>query len=177
MQGDIRTWLYQLQSRAGLTTTEATAVLVMAVIGSAALGVQHWQAQRVTFDVQEVYAARDAAFAAAMESREESSSVERAEALVPEEMSEDEAAGRRGEDVPSRSRASRQAARLAPRSIPINTASAAELERLPGIGPALAGRILLDRDRRGPFRSAEQLMRVRGIGPKTAEAIQPFLRF
>ncbi len=59
------------------------------------------------------------------------------------------------------------------RRININTASTAELELLKGIGPALAARIIDDRDRRGPFRSIDDLKRVRGIGPKTVEAIRP----
>ena len=58
-----------------------------------------------------------------------------------------------------------------------NRASVAELVRLPGIGPALAGRIVADRDQRGPFGSAEGLRRVRGIGPKTLDRIRGFLSF
>ena len=56
-------------------------------------------------------------------------------------------------------------------------ASAAELERLPGIGPALARRIVSDRDQRGPYRSPEALLRVPGIGPKTLGRIRSFLSF
>jgi competence ComEA-like helix-hairpin-helix protein len=48
----------------------------------------------------------------------------------------------------------------------INEASRSDLEGLPGIGPALAQRILDERSRSGPFRRPEDLLRVRGIGPK-----------
>lgn len=48
----------------------------------------------------------------------------------------------------------------------INTASQAELELLPGIGPGLGKRIIDDREARGPFKSIEDLDRVKGIGPK-----------
>jgi len=58
-----------------------------------------------------------------------------------------------------------------------NRASASELMRLPGIGPALAGRIVADRDQNGAFRSPEALLRVRGIGPKTLERIRGYLSF
>ena len=58
-----------------------------------------------------------------------------------------------------------------------NRASVAELVRLPGIGPALAGRIVADRSLRGPFGSAEALRRVHGIGPKTLDRIRGFLSF
>lgn len=54
----------------------------------------------------------------------------------------------------------------------INTASGAELELLPGIGPALAARILEDRQANGPFKTVDDLDRVKGIGPKTLERIR-----
>jgi len=70
----------------------------------------------------------------------------------------------------------------APREMPVgridpNRATAADLTRLPGIGPALAGRIVADRGQNGLFRSPESLLRVRGIGPKTLERIRGFLSF
>jgi competence protein ComEA len=46
----------------------------------------------------------------------------------------------------------------------LNTATALQLEELPGIGPALAAAILEERDRRGGFRSINELRDVRGIG-------------
>jgi len=46
----------------------------------------------------------------------------------------------------------------------LNAATQAQLEGLPGIGPALAGAILAERDRRGGFRSVNELREVRGIG-------------
>jgi competence ComEA-like helix-hairpin-helix protein len=56
--------------------------------------------------------------------------------------------------------------------IAINRASAGDLEALPGIGPALARRIVEEREKSGPFRSPRDLLRVKGIGPKKQAAIQ-----
>lgn len=51
------------------------------------------------------------------------------------------------------------------RPLPLNRASAAELACLPGVGPALAARIVEDRRARGPFAEVQALERVPGIGP------------
>jgi competence protein ComEA len=62
---------------------------------------------------------------------------------------------------------------------PVNPdqATAAELERLPWVGPALAARIVADREAHGPFGSIEGLERVRGIGPKLVERLRPLVTF
>jgi competence protein ComEA len=49
----------------------------------------------------------------------------------------------------------------------INTATAAQLETLPGIGPAVAARIIEYRQKNGNFKKAEELMNVKGIGEKS----------
>jgi competence protein ComEA len=54
----------------------------------------------------------------------------------------------------------------------INTASATELEALPGIGEVLAATIVAYRDEHGPFASVDQLEDVSGIGPSTLEDIR-----
>lgn len=48
----------------------------------------------------------------------------------------------------------------------LNLADSIDLVSLPGIGPALTGRILADRDTRGAFSSVDQLLEIRGIGVK-----------
>lgn len=64
-----------------------------------------------------------------------------------------------------------------PVQVDIDHASAAELERLPWVGPALAARIVADREAHGPFGSIEALVRVRGVGPKLAERLRPLVTF
>jgi len=64
-------------------------------------------------------------------------------------------------------------AALALPRININTADAAELTRIKGVGPVLAGRIIEHRRRHGPFRRVEDLLAVNGIGSRTLEAMRP----
>ena len=59
----------------------------------------------------------------------------------------------------------------------VNTASRAELTRLPGIGAVLAGRIIASRERNGPFTSLVDVQRVQGIGPRKAAALAGWVRF
>lgn len=55
----------------------------------------------------------------------------------------------------------------------INTADAAALDTLPGVGPSTADKIVADREANGPFSSADDLGRVAGIGPKKLEELKP----
>jgi competence protein ComEA len=59
--------------------------------------------------------------------------------------------------------------------ININTASAAELERLPGIGPALAQSIVDFRESHGPFGAIDEINDVRGIGQGVFEEIRELI--
>lgn len=52
-------------------------------------------------------------------------------------------------------------------TVNLNTATASELESLPGIGARTAARILEYRKTKGPFKKIEELMNVQGIGEKS----------
>lgn len=60
--------------------------------------------------------------------------------------------------------------------IDLNAASGEELEALPGVGRALAARIVEHRTTHGPFRSLEGLRQVRGIGEKTIAVLRPLVK-
>ncbi len=59
--------------------------------------------------------------------------------------------------------------------ININSATAKEFERLRGIGPQIAGRIVAYREKNGAFKRVDDITKVRGIGPKTLERLRPHL--
>jgi competence protein ComEA len=61
-------------------------------------------------------------------------------------------------------------------TVNVNTATAADLERLPGVGPVLARRIIEFREARGLFRRLDDLQEIQGIGPKLFRRLAPLLR-
>jgi competence protein ComEA len=77
------------------------------------------------------------------------------------------AVARRGGSPPS--------AAAARPTLDLNRAGPAELETLPGVGPALARRIVEARSARGGFRSPDDLLEVRGIGPATLGRLRPLV--
>jgi competence ComEA-like helix-hairpin-helix protein len=57
----------------------------------------------------------------------------------------------------------------------INTANSAELQQVPGIGPATAEKILQMRKSYGAFKSVNDLLSIRGLGPKRLEKMRKYL--
>lgn len=66
-----------------------------------------------------------------------------------------------------------EARRIRPDPVDVNAAGPDELALLPRVGPSLAAAIVADRAARGPFRSVDDLDRVRGIGPATLDGLRP----
>jgi len=75
-------------------------------------------------------------------------------------------------DLPAGSDRSPVATELDAVQIPLNRATAAELDLLPGIGPSLANAIVEYRQTHGPFDTVDQLLDVPGIGPSKLAAIR-----
>jgi len=59
--------------------------------------------------------------------------------------------------------------------VDLNRSDETDLAAIPGIGPALASRIIAFREAQGPFNRVEDLMLVPGIGKKKLAAFQPFI--
>jgi competence protein ComEA len=57
----------------------------------------------------------------------------------------------------------------------LNTATAEDLEALPGIGPVMAQRLVQHRQTHGPFKDVEDLLAVSGIGEKKLARLKPYL--
>jgi competence protein ComEA len=63
----------------------------------------------------------------------------------------------------------------APGPVDLNRATLEQLEQLPGVGPSIGQAIIDRRDRNGPFRSVDDLLDVRGVGPARLEQLRPLV--
>lgn len=82
-------------------------------------------------------------------------------------------AAAQGSQVPAPAGAGGAGISAAGALVNINTADAAALDTLPGVGPSTAAKIVSDREANGPFASPDDLGRVAGIGPKKLEELKP----
>ena len=57
----------------------------------------------------------------------------------------------------------------------VNTASSEQLQMLPRVGPALAGRIIEFRETNGPFQAVDEILAVKGIGETSFEKLEPYI--
>lgn len=155
-------WLYRMQQRIAITRSESNLVLGLVMLAGLGLAARHFQAQPRPLP-ERTYAEEEIAFAQAVAPPVAETRL----ADLPVPVAEPAAVSKP---------VSRSKAAPAPRSINLNTATSAELQSLPRIGPKLAERILAYRDEHGPFERVEELVRVRGIGQKTFAQMEPYLR-
>ena len=66
--------------------------------------------------------------------------------------------------------------KISVKSLDVNTASKNDLMTLPKIGPVTAEKIIQYRDNFGPFKSIENLLKIKGIGQKTLDQLKPFIQ-
>ena len=172
-------WLYRLQAQLGLSAPEGTAavLLLLALLG----GFAATHLQRTSDPLPpDIYAAADAAFAAAAADTTVAPAADPAPPAsgtlgLLSAPAPDSSASQLAEAAVQTAAAPRRQGKPPPARTNINTASEADLQRLPGIGPALAGRIVEHRRVHGPFRHPDRLVDVRGIGEKTMEKLRPWV--
>lgn len=139
------TWMYRLQQRLAITRYEGIAVLTLAGLFLLGLVAKHYLPPDAQPD-PEVHAKVKARF----EARSAALPGANRPAVHPAE----------GETT------STAAETKAPR-IDLNTATAMDLEQLPGIGPTLSRRVVAYRRTHGPFTTVDDITRIRGVGEKT----------
>ncbi len=156
----------RLEIRAGERRALATLLLLGVALNQAK---EHWPSP-VTYD-----AAFYAPILAAFDERNARAAAELAalDSLYQGLERADQRVGQ--QSATSRSPRSAPRPSLPSKPIPINTATAAQLDQLPGIGPALAQRIIDYRTEHGPFTSIDDLTKVRGIGPALMEKIRAYV--
>ncbi|OLT15227.1 hypothetical protein BJF80_10065 [Serinicoccus sp. CUA-874] len=77
--------------------------------------------------------------------------------------------------APGSQRAGSASAQAPTELLDLNTATQADLEELPDVGPVTAGRILQWREEHGAFTAVAELLEVSGIGERTLEQLEPLV--
>ena len=159
--------LFRLQHALALTRADLTVLGTLLLLLALGLAGRVWQGEALAFDPA-LYAPSDAAIAAAVAQPPE------AEAAPAEATGT--AAEATGTAVAAEPHQKRKRVRVDPTPVNVNAATAEQMDSLPGIGPALAARIVAYREQHGAFARPEHLQRVKGIGAKTFAKMAPYVR-
>lgn len=155
-----RRTFYRIQGILGMTERECRMFLMLAILVLTGSIARHYQTNR-SDDNPEAFAKFDAEFRR-QTARADSLDVLR-EAKIEQSLDRERGIDAPDTDIPVASR------------LDLNRASSEELQKLPGIGPSIAGKILAIRSRLGRFLTVEDLLLVSGIGEKTLQRLRPHL--
>jgi competence protein ComEA len=163
------------------TPAERQALLFFAAVAALGVGVNAWRAARGGDRVLTGSPSDLAAQIARVDSAvAHSPSREAGRAALRKRNAEKAAQRRKPEPVAPMAATAPSAVRRPPSAvslIDLDYAPAAAIESLPRIGPALAARIVANRDSFGPFGSLDGLQRVRGVGAAMAKALRDRVTF
>lgn len=158
-------------------------IVIACVLAAVIIGYNSLLAPKVT-GIGVVYqnydSSQEASLSAAVGSEVESSPEASSSDVVSSSPSETpiltESSSNRTDPVSSSvSQSTSSTAPSTPGVVNINTATAAQLETLPGIGEVKAQAIIAYRETYGPFRSVDELTLVKGIGEKTLQKLLPYI--
>lgn len=174
-------WLHRLQQRLSITKNEALTLLSLSLfllLGTAG----RYMCRQVRPVSDAYYAEIDSLFAersaAMLDAEDDGGHSKRRNDESISSLATSDTSSTVGEPFDSHTHQNTTVRRIAPEpsSIDLNRATLHELEQLPRVGPKIAKRIIAFREAYGPFRSVEELLSVRGIGPKTLELMRPLAR-
>ncbi len=148
--------VYRIEQALVITRTELKALLVLSCMLLLGSGVKYWRVHRPVFSPSE-YLELEAAFLNHVDSLEAEGLLRPAKTAMGSNQT---------------SPAATPPARIVEFPVDINTADTFALEALPGIGPALARRIVEYREENGPFQSIDDLDYVSGIGPAKLNSLR-----
>lgn len=179
--------VYQMESK---PTHEVYLIVIACVLAAVIIGYNTLLAPKVN-GIGVVYTNYDVSSQTSPSSPPVSSSSEESAAAesssfappqsAPEDASPPESSPKRTEPAstapadPSSAAPSASSSSASPGIVNINTATADQLETLPGIGEVKAQAIIQYRETYGPFQSVDELTLVKGIGEKTLQKLLPYI--
>lgn len=174
------TWMYRLQQHTALTRTERNALAVLVLTFGIGMGARHVREQGAPPLDARLFTLETAAFTAASATptaalvpRADSVRASATEAIRAEAATLPDSLRGVVERAASRRGGAKKAVFTG--RMNLNTATQAQLERLPRVGPKMAEKIIAYRAAHGGFRRVAELNNVKGVGDKTLALLAPHL--